>query len=158
MIRLALGVGLAMTGGGSVGNAARRVVLPRLRFLPGLRDRVVDSTTPPLHRSALVGKSRSGLTGRLCPNPLLHQGKRLDDVLGTDFALITTRNPRADDEAALRRRGVAVLVAEPGTALGGWLRRGRANAALVRPDRTVARAGRDLTALCAWTTATLRER
>jgi 3-(3-hydroxy-phenyl)propionate hydroxylase len=158
MIRLALGVGWAMTGGGSVGNAARRVVLPRLRFLPGLRDRVVDSTTPPLHRSALVGKSRSGLTGRLCPNPLLHQGKRLDDVLGTDFALITTRNPRADDEAALRRRGVAVLVAEPGTALGGWLRRGRANAALVRPDRTVARAGRDLTALCAWTTATLRER
>ena len=49
MIRLALGVGRAMTGGGRVGNVARRVVLPRLRLVPGLRDKVVDSTTPALH-------------------------------------------------------------------------------------------------------------
>jgi 2-polyprenyl-6-methoxyphenol hydroxylase-like FAD-dependent oxidoreductase len=157
MIRLALGVGWAMTGGGNVGNAARRVVLPRLRFLPGLRDRVVDSTTPPLHGSALVAESRSRLTGRLCPNLLLSEGKRLDDALGTDFALITNRRPDAADEASLRRRGVTVLAAEPGTALATWLRRGRATAVLVRPDRTVAQAGPDLTALCAWTIATLRE-
>jgi 2-polyprenyl-6-methoxyphenol hydroxylase-like FAD-dependent oxidoreductase len=158
MIRLALGVGWAMTGGGRVGNAARRGVLPRLRFIPGLRDRVVDSTTPALHRSALVSGSRDPLTGRLCPNPPVREGKHLDEVLGTDFVLITTRRPAGADEAALRRRGVVVLMAEPGTALAAWLRRGRATAALVRPDRTVARAGRDLTALCAWTTATLRER
>ena len=157
MIRLALGVGWAMTGGGNVGNAVRRVVLPRLRFLPGLRDRVVDSTTPPLRRSALVAKSGSRLTGRLCPNMPLPEGNRLDDVLGTGFALITTRWPDAADEASLRHRGVTVLVAEPGTVLAAWLRRGRATVALVRPDRTVARAGRDLTALCAWTFATLRE-
>ena len=156
MIRLALGVGWAMTGGGRVGNAARRVVLPRLRFIPGLRDRVVDSTTPALHRSALVCGSRNRLTGRLCPNPPLHDGKRLDDVLGTDFALITTHRPDAADEAALRHRGVLVLLAEPGTALAAWLRRGRATAALVRPDRTVAHAGRDVAGLVAWTTGTLR--
>ena len=158
MIRLALGVGWAMTGGGNIGNAARRLVLPRLRFLPGLRKRVVDSTTPPLHRSALVAGSGSRLCGRMCPNLLLCEGKRLDEILGSDFALITTRRPDAADEASLRRRGVAVLVAEPGTPPAAWLRRARATAALVRPDRTVARAGRDLTALCAWTTATLRER
>ena len=54
MIRLALTVGRAMTGGGRVGNLARRLVLPRLRLIPGMRHKVVDSTTPALHPSALV--------------------------------------------------------------------------------------------------------
>lgn len=159
MIRLALGVGWAMTGGGRVGDAARRLVLPRLRFIPGLRHRIVDSTTPPLHRSALVCNSRRPrrLAGRLCPNALLRDGRRLDDALGAGFALITTVRPTAADEASLRRRGVVVLIPRPGDDLATWLRRGYAGAAVVRPDRTVARAGRDVAALCAWTTGVLRE-
>ncbi|GAB1813395.1 bifunctional 3-(3-hydroxy-phenyl)propionate/3-hydroxycinnamic acid hydroxylase MhpA [Mycobacterium sp. MUNTM1] len=157
MIRLALGVGWAMTGGGRAGDATRRLVLPRLRFIPGLRRRIVDSTTPPLHRSALVCNSRR-LTGRLCPNPLLRDGRRLDDALGAGFALITTVRPPAADEASLRRRGVAVLIPQPGDELATWLRRGHADAAVVRPDRTVAGAGRDVAALCAWITGVLRER
>ena len=158
MIRLALSVGWAMTGGGRVGDVARRLVLPRLRLIPGLRDKVVDSTTPALHASALVCRSRRPrrLAGTLCPNPLLSNGRRLDDVIGTGFALITRSGPGAPDEALLRRRGVVVLVAQPGSALDVWLRRGRATAALVRPDRTVMRAGRDLAALCAWTATVLR--
>ncbi|WP_199182779.1 bifunctional 3-(3-hydroxy-phenyl)propionate/3-hydroxycinnamic acid hydroxylase [Mycobacterium sp. 4858] len=153
MIRLALAVGWAMTGGGRLGNAARRAVLPRLRLIPGLRDKVVDSTTPALHRSALVDTSRKPrrLAGTLCPNAPLGQGHRLDDALGTGFALISTVRPAAADEAALRRRNVTVLVAEPGSPLAAWLHRGHATAAVVRPDRTVARAGRDVAALCAWT-------
>lgn len=160
MIRLALGVGWAMTGGGRVGDAARRSVLPRMRFIPGLRRRIVDSTTPALHSSALLSNSRlpHRLGGRLCPNPLLRDGRRLDDVLGTGFALITTVRPTAADEASLRRRGVVVLTPQPGDTLATWLRRGRANAAVVRPDRSVARAGRDVAALCAWATGVLRER
>ena len=159
MIRLALAVGRAMTGGGNVGNLARRVVLPRLRLIPGLRDKVVDSTTPALHSSALVCKSLGPrrLAGTLCPNPLLPDGRRLDDVVGTGFALITTSRPSAADDASLRRRGVVVLVAQTGSALETWLRGGRATAALVRPDRTVARAGRDIAALCAWTASILHE-
>jgi 3-(3-hydroxy-phenyl)propionate hydroxylase len=159
MIRLALGVGWAMTGGGRVGDAARRLVLPRLRFIPGMRRRIVDSTTPALHSTALAGKSHlpRRLGGRLCPNPLLRDGRRLDDVLGAGFALITMVRPTAADEAALRRRGVVVLIPQPGDVLATWLRRGHANAAVVRPDRTVARAGRDVAALCAWTTGVLRE-
>lgn len=156
MIRLALGIGWAMTGGGGAGDVARRLVLPRLRFIPGLRRRIVDSSTPPLHRSALVRNSRR-LAGRLCPNPLLPDGRRLDDTLGAGFALITTARPTAADEACLRRRGVAVLIPQPGDDLAAWLRRGRSRAAVVRPDRTVARAGRDVAALCAWTTSVLRE-
>lgn len=159
LIRLALSVGWAMTGGGRVGDAARRLVLPRLRFIPGMRRRIVDSTTPALHSTALAGKSRlpGRLGGRLCPNPLQRDGRRLDDVLGAGFALITMIRPTAADEAALRRRGVVVLTPQPGDVLATWLRRGHANAAVVRPDRTVARAGRDVAALCAWTTGVLRE-
>jgi 2-polyprenyl-6-methoxyphenol hydroxylase-like FAD-dependent oxidoreductase len=157
MIRLALGVGWAMTGGGRVGNVARRVMLPRLRLIPGLRDKVVDSTTPALRASALVCKSRRPrqLAGTLCPNPLLPNGQRLDDVIGTGFALITTSHPGDGDQALLQHRGVVVVTAQPGTALETWLRRGRATAALVRPDRTVMRAGRDLAAICAWTATVL---
>ncbi len=152
MIRLALNVGRAMTGGARVGNVLRRVVLPRLRLVPGLRDKVVDSTTPALPSSALVYASRRPrqLAGTLCPNPQLPDGQRLDDVLGTGFALITTRRPGVADEAAMRQRDIVVLVIQPGDALAQWLRGGRATTALVRPDRTVMRAGRDVSALCAW--------
>lgn len=157
LIRLALGVGWAMTGGGRLGNMVRGALLPRLRLIPGLRDKVVDSRTPALHRSAWVCASPGPrrLAGTLCPNPPIRDGQRLDDVLGTGFALISTARPGAADEAALRRRDVAVLVAEADSPLGSWLRKGGADAALVRPDRTVARAGRDLAALCAWTATVL---
>ncbi|WP_082946748.1 bifunctional 3-(3-hydroxy-phenyl)propionate/3-hydroxycinnamic acid hydroxylase [Mycobacterium sp. ACS4054] len=157
MIRLALGIGWAMTGGGRLGDGVRRAVLPRLRLIPGLREKVVDSKTPALRRSAWVCASRQPrrLAGTLCPNPRVGQGIRLDDALGAGFALITTARPTAADEAALRRRNVAVLVADADSPLGSWLRRGRASAALVRPDRTVARAGRDLAALCGWAATAL---
>jgi 2-polyprenyl-6-methoxyphenol hydroxylase-like FAD-dependent oxidoreductase len=157
LIRLALNVGRAMTGGGRLGNAVRRIVLPRLRFLPGLRDEVVDSTTPPLRGSALVHKSRrpGALAGTLCPNPTLPGGQRLDDVVGAGFVFITTRPLGGADEAVLRRRGVVPLVADRDTELEKWLHRAHVAAAIVRPDRTVMRAGRDPAALCAWTATVL---
>ena len=160
MIGLALAVGKAMTGGGRRGDVARRAVLPRLRLIPGVRDKVVDSTTPALRSSALVCKPRRPrqLAGTLCPNPLLSDGRRLDDVVGTGFALITTSRLSTSDETLLRRRGVVLLGAQPGSALETWLRRGHATAALVRPDRTVARAGRDAAVLCAWAATVLQGR
>ena len=156
LIRLALNVGRAMTGGGRLGNAARRLVLPRVRLLPGLRDKVVDSTTPPLRGSTLVYKSR--LAGTLCPNPPLPGGQRLDGVVGAGFVFVTARPLEESDEAALRGRAVATLVADRGTELEKWLRRARVAAAIIRPDRTVMRAGRDPDALCAWTTTVLSRR
>ncbi len=151
MIRLALNVGRSMTGGGRFGEAVRRLVLPRLRCVPGLRDRVVDSTTPALRSSALVAKSRRRrqLAGTLCPNPALPSGQRLDGLLGNAFALITTEPLDGADRALLERRGV-VLVAESGGELQKWLRRGHATAAIVRPDRTVMCAGRNTAALREW--------
>jgi 3-(3-hydroxy-phenyl)propionate hydroxylase len=150
LVRLAVAVGFAMTAGGRLGDIARRVVVPRLHRLPGMRTRAVASATPPVGKSALVLKSRSrrGLAGTLCPNPILDNGIRLDDVIGARFGLITA-SPLTDDQRnELYERGAVVVTAEPGSELGCWLQRGHATAAIVRPDRTVMRAGRDTVALC----------
>ncbi|OBI89139.1 bifunctional 3-(3-hydroxy-phenyl)propionate/3-hydroxycinnamic acid hydroxylase [Mycobacterium asiaticum] len=152
LIRLALVIGWSMTGGGRVGDRARRVMLPRLRFIPGLREKVVDSTTPALRRSALVHKSLCGgpLCGALCPNAVVAGHRRFDDVAGGGFALVTRAQPAADQEELLRSHDVTIVRTRPGDELDEWLRRGRAQAALVRPDRTVLRAARDVSGLCRW--------
>lgn len=151
MIGLALAMGWAMTAGGHVGNMVRRTVAPRLRLLPGLRDKLTHGTTPRLHESALVIKSRRPrhLAGTLCPNPVLADGRRLDTLLGNGFALVTTTRPLAFQLAVLQDHGIVVHVAEPGGELERWLRRGHATAAVIRPDRTVMCAGRDVGKLCA---------
>ncbi len=147
LIRLALTVGRAMTAGGEFGNLLRRAVVPRMRVIPGLRAKVIDSETPALRRSALVHRSR--LAGILCPNPAVPDGRRLDEILGTGFALITTVPPDAAQRARLDDCGTAVHIVKAGSELADWLRRGRATAAIVRPDRTVMRTGRHIDELCA---------
>jgi 3-(3-hydroxy-phenyl)propionate hydroxylase len=85
----------------------------------------------------------------LCPNPVLISGERLDTVFGNGFALITTKRPLAFESALLEKRGAVVHIAEPGSELAHWLRRGNATAAVVRPDRAVMCAGPSLSAMCA---------
>ena len=118
--------------------------------LPGTRTSAADGVTPGLHRSALVIKSRSpgGLAGTLCPNPVLNEGLRLDEVVGNRFALITSSSLTDAQRNELSSRGAAVVLAAPGSDLDGWLRKGRASAAIVRPDRAVMQAGRSVEALC----------
>ncbi len=146
MIRFALAVGAAMTAGAGAADLLRRVVVPRLHLIPGVREKIVDSTTPALHGSELVVKSRGRhqLAGRLCPNPILGEGRRLDEVAGRGFVVITSAplDPSQGDE--MSRRGATVVMAHPGTELALWLRSGRARAAVVRPDRTVLCASRSL--------------
>jgi 3-(3-hydroxy-phenyl)propionate hydroxylase len=150
VIRLALAMGWAMTAGGDIGNVVRRFVVPRLRFIPGLRAKLVDSTTPALRRSALVVRSagRHQLAGRLCPNPIVAEGKRLDSVIGGRVAVVTSKplTPIQHDEVS--GRGAVVVTAEHDTELAHWLRYGRATVAIVRPDATVLRSGRDVDEVC----------
>jgi 3-(3-hydroxy-phenyl)propionate hydroxylase len=152
MILMAVSMGAAMTGGGRVGDLIRHVVFPRLQNLrlPGTRTSAADGVAPGLRRSALVIKSRSpgGLAGTLCPNPVLHEGLRLDEVVGNRFALITSSSLTDAQRNGLSSRGAAVVLAIPGSDLDGWLRKGRAAAAIVRPDRAVMQAGRSVEALC----------
>lgn len=151
MIGLALAMGWAMTAGGRFGDVIRRAVAPRLHLVPGMRERIVDGSTPALRRNPLVVKGRGPrqLAGTLCPNPVLASGHRLDAVLGNGFAVITTSRPPASQRATVEQRGAVVVVAEPGGELERWLRRGHATAAIVRPDRTVMMAGRDSSKLYA---------
>ncbi|MGA5544929.1 bifunctional 3-(3-hydroxy-phenyl)propionate/3-hydroxycinnamic acid hydroxylase [Mycobacterium sp. NPDC051198] len=151
MIGLALGMGRAMTAGGRMGNILRRIIAPRLHHVPGLHDKLVNGTTPAFRRSALVikGRNRRQLAGTLCPNPIVAGGGRLDAVLGNHFALITTTEPLAVRRAQLEARGVVIHIAESDSDLAHWLRRGRASAAVLRPDRTVMCAGRDVELLSA---------
>jgi 3-(3-hydroxy-phenyl)propionate hydroxylase len=139
MIQLALAVGRAMTAGGELGSVLRRVVVPRLGLIPGVRSRIVDSSTPALHRSSFVQRRLGprSLAGTLCPNPTLPDGRRLDDVLGTGFAIVTAVPFTPDQQAVADQRCATVFFAAPGSDLARWLRRGRTTIALVRPDRTV---------------------
>ena len=150
MIRLALVIGRAMTEGGRIGDALRRAIMPRLSLIPGLREMLLSSVTPPLHRSALVRRSIRGerLAGRLCPNALTPDATRLDTVLGRGFAVVTTEHPDAACRRLVDDRGAVCYQATPDSEIGRWLRRGRARAALVRPDHTVMAAGNDLSRLC----------
>ncbi|MDT5002502.1 MAG: 3-(3-hydroxy-phenyl)propionate hydroxylase, partial [Mycobacterium sp.] len=63
--------------------------------------------------------------------------------------LVTTSQPLTFQSARLEERGAVVHVVETGGELAQWLRRGRATAAIIRPDRTVMLAGRDQSKLFA---------
>lgn len=145
MIRLAATVGLSMTGGGPVGDRLRRFVVPVLPRLPGLRGRVLDSATPSLAGSIVNHRRgrRRGLAGTLCPNVLLDSGERLDDRAGNRFTLVHRTPLDRADTARLGPLGlldVCLVDAAESADLDHWL--GRAQAALVRPDRTVLAEGR----------------
>jgi 3-(3-hydroxy-phenyl)propionate hydroxylase len=152
MILMAVSVGAAMTGGGRIGDLIRRVVFPRMQNLrlPGARVSAADGVAPGLRSSELVIKSRTpgGVAGTLCPNPVLQDGLRFDDVVGNRFALVTSSQLTDAQRNELSSRGAAVVLAAPGSDLDGWLRKARASAAIVRPDRAVMQAGRSVEALC----------
>ena len=84
-----------------------------------------------------------------CANPVLAGGEHLDSVLGIGFAVVTTTRPLAFQSGLLEEHGAVVQIAEPGSELARRQRRGHATAAVIRPDRTVMCAGRDLWKLCA---------
>jgi 3-(3-hydroxy-phenyl)propionate hydroxylase len=142
MIRLAKLVGTVMTGGGELGLLVRRLAAPRLRHLPGIKQHLLDSRTPPLRRTGLVARPRLHRTpaGQLCPNATVDATHRFDDLTAGRFALVTTITPTPAQHREIRRRGAVVITAAPDTELHRWL--GRARAALVRPDGTVQRTGR----------------
>jgi 3-(3-hydroxy-phenyl)propionate hydroxylase len=151
LIQLAKLVGASMTRGGHGGDVLRRLIAPRLHSVPRLRDRVLDSETPPLRQSALVLRRplRRSLAGSLCPNALLAEGRRLDDLGTRGFLLITTEAPTNEQRELLDERNVRLVETNVNSPLGSWLAAGRAVCALVRPDHTVMAAGKDLSALCA---------
>ena len=92
--------------------------------------------------------SRTSLNGRLCPNALLLDATRYDDVTRGGFVFVTAVPLSPQQRAVLAGRGTEVLEVRPGSPLYTWLADAKAAAAMVRPDFTVVRAGRDVAELC----------
>ena len=73
---------------------------------------------------------------------------RYDDVTRGGFVFVTRVPLSPQQRALLAGRGTEVLEVAPGSSLYKWLADGNAAAALVRPDHTVLRGGRDVAGLC----------
>ena len=161
MIRLAVAMGWAMTGGQDGAAVLRRRLLAAACRIPGLTAAVGRDLSPPLTAGPLVRRGiRRGLVGTHCPQPwITADGRRtrLDEVLGDSFVVLTAAEPWSSlDTAAHGLGGRAVPVTDLGDdgTLAAWLHAGRADAVLLRPDRVVMdvvpAGGRDFTDTAAW--------
>jgi hypothetical protein len=135
----------------------------KIRAVPAMRQRAAHVGMSTAYRrigalevagaaGVLVGLAQpriGALAGRLCPNTRLDDGRRFDEVAAGRFAVVTSTDPSAAQRAQVDHRGGVLVATGPSSELDWWLCRGRSTAAIVRPDATVVRAGRDLSALCA---------
>ncbi|NUS64206.1 MAG: bifunctional 3-(3-hydroxy-phenyl)propionate/3-hydroxycinnamic acid hydroxylase [Saccharothrix sp.] len=150
MIRMAVLIGKAMTEGGRLGSLVRRVLAPRLAVVPTLARHVLDSETPPLRGSNLLVRPRlrRTLAGRLCPNAVLDDGRRFDDVAAGRFAVVTATSPSETERTAVHASGAVLVTAGHPGELHRWLLAGGATAVVVRPDGTVLSTSDSLSSLC----------
>ncbi|WP_369274384.1 bifunctional 3-(3-hydroxy-phenyl)propionate/3-hydroxycinnamic acid hydroxylase [Streptomyces sp. R11] len=164
LIRVAVAVGWAMTGGQDRAAALRRAVVGAACRIPGVTAAVGRDLSPALaagplirRRPRLLGR---GLAGTLCPQPwVVVDGRRvrLDDVLGDSFAVLTTVPPTPQMAAVATALGAHTIrvdgLGDDGT-IAAWLARGRADAVLLRPDHavldTVPTGTGDFTDIAAW--------
>ncbi|MET9479586.1 bifunctional 3-(3-hydroxy-phenyl)propionate/3-hydroxycinnamic acid hydroxylase [Streptomyces sp. NPDC006638] len=150
VIRLAVATGWAMTGGQDAAAAARRALVGAAARVPGLAKAAGRDLSPALapgpliHPRTRVPGRRRELAGTHCPQPWVRfKGRRvrLDDVLGTSWAVLTATPLSPAAHAVAQGMGARVVhVQDTGDAaavLAAWLRGGGADAALVRPDRVV---------------------
>ncbi|MCF1596078.1 bifunctional 3-(3-hydroxy-phenyl)propionate/3-hydroxycinnamic acid hydroxylase MhpA [Streptomyces muensis] len=161
VIQLAVVMGWAMTGGQDGAAAIRRRVLSAACRIPGLTAAAGRGLSPPLTAGPLVRRGvRRSLAGTHCPQPWVSpdaRRTRLDELLGDSFTILTAAEPWPSLDALARGLGVRALqvsdLGDDGT-LAAWLRAGRAEAVLLRPDRVVLdvvpSGGRDFTSTAAW--------
>jgi 3-(3-hydroxy-phenyl)propionate hydroxylase len=161
VIRLAVALGWAMTGGQDGAAALRRRALAVACRIPGLTGRAGRDLSPPLTAGPLVRRGvRRGLAGTHAPQPWVSadgRRARLDERVGDSFAVLTATEPGPSLTALARSLGTPVLpvsdLGDDGT-LAAWMRAGRADAVLLRPDRVVMdvvpAGGRDFTSAADW--------
>ncbi|MFD3313183.1 bifunctional 3-(3-hydroxy-phenyl)propionate/3-hydroxycinnamic acid hydroxylase [Streptomyces sp. NPDC058694] len=151
VIRLAVAMGWAMTGGQDGAAALRRGVLGAAVRVPGLTAAAARDLSPALAAGPLVRRRARrparwggrGLVGGICPQPWVTvDGRRvpLDELLGDSFAVLTAAPPSPSLRAVADGLGARTFpvggLGDDGR-LAAWLREGRADAVLLRPDRVV---------------------
>ena len=139
-IRTAVLVGRAMTGGGGPAALVRRPLTAALLRLPGAEERALAAipTRFPPGPAVDLRRHRHDLAGTLCPQPRLAGSVLLDEAVGPGWGLLHAGLVDAQT-AAVARAADARPIDVTGTPLHAWLRSGRTTAALLRPDRVVAR-------------------
>lgn len=161
VIRLAVLMGWAMTGGQDGAAAIRRRALSAACRIPGLTERAGRDLSPPLTAGPLVRRGiRRSLAGTMSPQPWVNadgRRTRLDELLGDSFTILTTADPSPSLTALAQGLGIRTITVGglgDGGTLAAWLRAGRADAVLLRPDRVVLdvvpAGGRDFTATADW--------
>lgn len=167
VIRLAVTTGWAMTGGQDRVAALRRTAVGAACRIPGVTAAAVRGlgralTPGPLIRGRGLAAWLRGreLAGTFCPQPwVTADGRRirLDDVLGGSVAVLTAVPPTPSLRAVADGIGAPIVhtrrIGDDGT-LAAWLRAGRVDAVLLRPDRVVLdvvpAGGSDFTDTAAW--------
>jgi 3-(3-hydroxy-phenyl)propionate hydroxylase len=134
LIKKAITVGWALTGGQDGAARFRRIALAMLCRAPGVTTGVLDRPTPALRGGPLVARGLRRLAGQLIPQPWV-AGQPFDEVLGDGFAVVTSGS--VDPELRLLARRLGAREVPAPVEILPWLRRGRAMAVLVRPDRVV---------------------
>ena len=124
MVKKAVMIGWAMTGGQDRAAAVRRVALAAAVRVAPVREAIASTATPPLKAGALQHRTgrpgtRRVRAGSLIPNPLV-RGKglgpvRLDAVLAGQAAVLTAREPDQPLADFCERYGLALLRIRPGT-------------------------------------------
>ncbi|HYH33097.1 MAG TPA: bifunctional 3-(3-hydroxy-phenyl)propionate/3-hydroxycinnamic acid hydroxylase [Pseudonocardia sp.] len=148
VVRGAVRVGRAMTGGQDVAAALRRPLAGLLLRLPAVRERAQRGVAPRYPAGPLVDRRRHRRdpVGTICPQPPVRVDGHhvpLDDVLGDGYAVLADGSlPPAlrarADELGARIVRLDDAITDEGGVLHAWLRRGRVGAVLLRPDRVVA--------------------
>ncbi len=122
MVKKAVRIGWAMTGGQDRAAAVRRVALAAAVRSARLRDAMASTATPRLKTGALQHTSRRSLLagvpaalrpGGLIPNPLVTTGDgalvRLDAILAGRAAVLTGRRPDAELAGFCHRHGLVLV-------------------------------------------------
>lgn len=124
VIRLAIAVGWAMTGGQDRAALVRHAAATALCRVP--RVTALINRDPGVPRGPMS-------QGTICPQPEV-RGVPLDDLLGSSFALVA-RELTPTTKAIATAAGARIV--EANEALEDWLGEVHADAVLLRPDRTV---------------------
>jgi 3-(3-hydroxy-phenyl)propionate hydroxylase len=128
MVRKALMVGWAMTGGQDRPAAVRRAALAVAVRSPRIRETIASTATPRLktgalqHAPRLQGARTSLRIGSLIPNPLVHADDigpvRLDDVLQGRTAVLTGHEPAPDMAGLCGRHNLLLIRIRPAPQAG----------------------------------------
>lgn len=158
LVRKAVTVGWAMTGGQDAAAGFRRIALAALCRVPGVTENVIDADPPRLSDGPAVERAgRDKVTGGVMPQPLLadrHGTRRLDQITGSGYRVVVVGAPDPRLLSSARTLGATVVrivassdevrdhpyyatAADVDGEVIGWLRSHHTAAVLVRPDHIV---------------------